>query len=81
MIAFIKKRKTVNDLLDDSGLINIPFKNITVYFWTRKIAVNSQPVAPIAYRATTSGATTFCFVVWVFKKKEIATRSVNKFVL
>jgi len=38
-------------------------------------------VAPIAYRATTNGATTFWFVVWVFKKKEIATRSVNKFVL
>ena len=53
----------------------------SLIFESTKIAVNSQPVAPIAYRATTNGATTFCFVVWVFKKKEIATRSVNKFVL
>ena len=40
MIALIKKRKTVNDLLDDSGLINIPAKNISVSFLDPKIAVN-----------------------------------------
>ena len=81
MIALIKKRNNVNYLLDDTRLINIPRKKITVYIGPAKIASNPQPLAGIAYRATTNGASTFCFIVWVFKKKEIATRSVNKFVL
>ena len=32
MIALIKKRNTVINSLDDSGLINIPAKNISVSF-------------------------------------------------
>ena len=73
---------TVNKLLYVTGLINIPSKKIRVYFWIlQKTAVNPQALAGIAYRAPTSGATTFWFVVWVFKKKEIPRLSVDKFVL